>query len=262
MNPEAPVSRRPAMPLLAMPAPTAYDLRFRLLGIPVRVHPLFWLTVALLGGVGQAGVGTTQVVAWVGCVFVSILVHEYGHGLTAMAFGHRSAIALYAFGGLCASEGPYRSRRAQLAILFMGPGAGFLLFGVALAVAYVGFGVTAPEAFAMGRLGTAETARAGVLKLLATGDLALYVFYFLFQVNLLWGLLNLLPIWPLDGGRITAIALDPLGRDRSGKAAHTLSMVTAGVLAVAALAWGRWFVALFLAYFVFLNYQQAWRSSP
>ena len=30
---------------------TPYDLRFRLLDIPVRVHPLFWLTAAMLGGI-------------------------------------------------------------------------------------------------------------------------------------------------------------------------------------------------------------------
>ena len=35
--------------MLGMPEPTAYDLRFRFLGIPVRVHPLFWLVTAMLG---------------------------------------------------------------------------------------------------------------------------------------------------------------------------------------------------------------------
>lgn len=247
-------------PFLAMPRPTPYDLRFRLLGIPVRVHPLFWLVVALLGGLGQAGVTVTQVAAWVGCVFISILVHEYGHGLTATAFGQRSAIALFAFGGLCYSEGGHRSRRTELAVLFMGPGAGFLLFGVALAIANVAFGVSLHEALAMARLGPGDAARAGVLKLLEAGDVALYLFYFLFQVNLLWGLLNLLPIWPLDGGRIAAIVLDRDGHGRAMRRAHAISVATAAGLAGVALLMGLWFLALFMAYFAFLNYQQGWGS--
>src|SRR5262249_39943145 len=58
--------------ILGMPAPTAYDLRFRFLGIPVRVHPLFWLTTALLAGQDAP---TGSIMIWIGCVFVSILVH-------------------------------------------------------------------------------------------------------------------------------------------------------------------------------------------
>jgi stage IV sporulation protein FB len=245
---------------LAMPRPTAYDVQFRLLGIPVRVHPLFWLIVALLGGLGQ-GVPMIQVATWVGCVFLSILVHEYGHGLTAAAFGQRSSIALFAFGGLCYSEGGRRTPRAELAVLAMGPGAGFILFGLALAVAHVAFGVTAGEALAMARLGPADLARSGVTKLVEGGEIILFVFYFLFQVNLLWGLLNLLPIWPLDGGRIAAVAFGRGGGARGRRRAHALSVATAAAAAVAALAAGLWFAASFMVYFAYLNYQQATRPA-
>ena len=61
-------------------AETPYDLRFRLLGIPVRVHPLFWVVMAVLGWQDH---NLPMVAVWVACVFVSILVHEYGHGLMA-----------------------------------------------------------------------------------------------------------------------------------------------------------------------------------
>ena len=36
--------------MLGLAAPTPYDLRFRLLDIPVRVNPLFWLVMAILSG--------------------------------------------------------------------------------------------------------------------------------------------------------------------------------------------------------------------
>lgn len=60
---------------------TPYDLRFQLLGMPVRVHPLFWLVAAMLGWRNE---NIPLVLIWVGCVFVSILVHEYGHGLVVV----------------------------------------------------------------------------------------------------------------------------------------------------------------------------------
>ncbi len=57
---------------------TPYDLRFRFLGVPVRIHPLFWLVAAVLGW-HEKNVPMTAF--WVVCVLVSILVHEYGHAL-------------------------------------------------------------------------------------------------------------------------------------------------------------------------------------
>ena len=87
--------------MLGLAAPTAYDLRFRLLGVPVRIHPLFWLVACLLGGPWLEGRwGAGYLLLWVACVFVSILVHELGHVLAGRAFGARGHILLYSFGGL------------------------------------------------------------------------------------------------------------------------------------------------------------------
>jgi hypothetical protein len=93
--------------MLGMPEPTPYDLRFRLLGIPVRVHPLFWLATAVLGSGGSETLG--PILIWIGCVFVSILVHEYGHGLMARLFRCRPSIVLYGLGGLCAYDAERQS---------------------------------------------------------------------------------------------------------------------------------------------------------
>ena len=50
--------------MLGMPGTTEFDLRFRLLGIPVRIHPLFWAIAALLGWGGQSGL---HIVVWIVC---------------------------------------------------------------------------------------------------------------------------------------------------------------------------------------------------
>src|SRR5262249_50079467 len=119
---------RPRCLMLGMPEPTPYDVRFRFLGIPVRVHPLFWLATAVLGGSG-GNETLGPILIWVGCVFVSILVHEYGHGLTARLFRCSPSIVLYGMGGLCYSESERQTPLQRVAVLLAGPGAGLLLYG-------------------------------------------------------------------------------------------------------------------------------------
>src|SRR5512146_1456782 len=83
------------------PPPTRYDLRFSLLGFPVRVHPLFWLIAVLLG---SASADLVQILIWVLVVFVSILIHELGHALAFRRYGLSSQIVLHFAGGLTIPE--------------------------------------------------------------------------------------------------------------------------------------------------------------
>ena len=124
---------------------TPYDLRFRFLDIPVRIHPLFWLMAAVLGFQEN---NIPAVLIWIGCILVSILVHEYGHGLMAKHFHGSPSIVLYGLGGLCSSQGE-RTPGQRLAVLFAGPGAGFILCAVVLAVASLALGITGGEHLAV-----------------------------------------------------------------------------------------------------------------
>ena len=73
-------------------APTPFDLKFSIFGIPVRVHPLFWLVSVIM----QWNVHDPRTtLIWVVCVFVSILIHELGHALTAKSYGWPPHIVLY-----------------------------------------------------------------------------------------------------------------------------------------------------------------------
>jgi stage IV sporulation protein FB len=192
--------------MLGMPEPTAYDLRFRALGIPVRVHPMFWLVSALMAG-NNAPWNT--VLIWVGCVFVSILVHEFGHGLMARAFRYPASIVLYSMGGLCYSEGERQTPWRRLAVLFAGPGAG-LLFFACIALSYLALG--SPR----------------------LGPVGFEIYYFLFRINIFWSFVNLLPIWPLDGGQIAGVVLTMSNRRKGMHWAHAISLVLAGLLAIVA----------------------------
>src|SRR5512147_2302977 len=84
------------MMLFQPPPPTRYDLRFSIAGIPVTVHPLFWLIALLLGSSGDL----LLIPIWVAVVFISILIHELGHAFAFRRFGQRSQIILHFAGGL------------------------------------------------------------------------------------------------------------------------------------------------------------------
>ena len=251
--------------MFGMPQATPYDLNFRLLGIPVRVVPWFWLIAVLLGPVKDPG----SMLLWVACMFASILVHEMGHGLMGRRFGHRPEIALYGMGGLCSSGADEQTLGQRLAVLFAGPGAQFLLLGAMLLVAVPWLGITwTGDVFlAQTCLGLPPTSPLEARMELSqvaehAGPKAFLAFYFLFQINFLWALLNLLPIYPLDGGQIAMNLWSRLDPVHGARRTHILSMVTAGCLAAYALAklspkdgGNGLFRVLFFGQFAFLNYQ-------
>jgi Zn-dependent protease len=247
--------------MLSWPGTTPYDLRFRAFGIPVRVHPMFWLAAALLGGIGQSSV--KEVAVWVGCVFLSILVHELGHGLTARLFGSPADIVLYWMGGLCRSEVDARYHPLQrIAMIFMGPGAGFLLAAVVLLGGMFAYGLGPGELLAvvgerMGlEIGEVGPGLVNLYRGYFRDQPAAMIFLCLVRINLLWGILNLLPIWPLDGGQIAGVVLGQASPSQGRHWTHALGLVTGGVLAFLSYQVTRdYFLTAFFALFAFQNYQ-------
>jgi stage IV sporulation protein FB len=173
---------------------TPFDLNFSLFGIPIRVHPFFWIVAALLGNwvMGDPDLGFPYLLLWIACVFVSVLLHELGHALTGRLFGNRAHILLYSFGGLAIGSIDAHNRRWQrILVLFAGPGIQLVLFGIIWGI----FWWMGPEVLTLS------------LPIRAT-------LVMLWIINLVWSLFNLLPIWPLDGGQITReIAVGARPRD-------------------------------------------------
>ena len=216
--------------LLVEPGRTQLDLNWRMFGFPVRVHPLFWVLTAAMGWNAFRDYGLQYLLLWVVCVFVSILVHELGHAFMGRAFGSASHIVLYSFGGLAIGSNSLRNRWQRIAVSFAGPLAGFLLFGVVLLAVAVfmpqRFGALVDQILGyvgLGRgFGLAEFRPTLVVKAVD----------FLVQINLFWGLVNLLPIWPLDGGQISHDLCTWASPDNGTKAALSISAAVAGLLAL------------------------------
>jgi stage IV sporulation protein FB len=220
--------------LLMEPNPTRYDLRWRMLGTDVRVHPMFWL-VSVIMGASTLNMGIQYLLVWVGCVFVSILIHELGHVWMGQAFGSHGHIVLYGFGGLAIGSNQLESRGQRIAVSFAGPLAGFVFLGIVLGIVWIWEPDTFPFylmrmeldiGLPLGKLFPAE------VMLREPHPILQSIVWDLIFINLIWGLMNLLPIWPLDGGQISRDAW--LGVSPEAGLTHSLglSMVVAGLLAI------------------------------
>jgi Zn-dependent protease len=203
--------------VLVEPPRTNYDLNFRLFLFPVRVHPFFWLGSILINGWVIERLGVVYMLMWVAAVFLSILVHELGHALAFRRFGVDSHIVLYVFGGLAVpwADVPGKGRRVVIALA--GPVAGFILCGLLW-----GSNQLAPwvkeRPFGQ-RWDHVPT--------------PLEWFYdSLIWVNLFWGLFNLLPVYPLDGGQVSKEVCSSVWGRRGPRVALQISMVVAGLMAV------------------------------
>jgi Zn-dependent protease len=191
------------------PERTPYDLNFSILGIPVRVHPWFWLVTALFGS-STLNEGVSYLLLWILCVFFSILIHELGHVAAYALFGIRSYIVLHGFGGLAIGQRPAPKPWQRVVVSFAGPLAGFVF----LAVAYIFY------------LSSAEDMRRGFRPGLVEAGLAFLIF-----INLVWGLVNLLPIWPLDGGQISREVCQGIAPRDGFRYSLIISAVVAGAMA-------------------------------
>jgi stage IV sporulation protein FB len=217
--------------ILAEPPTTKFDVHFSIAKIPVRVHPLFWLISIAFGALAVRGSGVNIFVGmalWTAAVFVSILVHELGHALTARAHGWPPRVVLHSMGGLAIYSPTRHSRRANLLIDFMGPGAGFIL-GALIIVAILLTGHSVDLIPGIGpRLGN------GPDFAVVGGRLGLFVVWMLY-VNIFWGLMNLMPVQPLDGGHIAKSIIEKYRPRDAWSIALKLGIGTAATLAVLAL---------------------------
>ena len=249
--------------LLSEPNRTPYDLNFNLFGFPVRVHPAFFIMPLLLGSsvlgiANQLGVNTgLALIILVAVFFVSILVHELGHTFAFRLFGIPSHIVLYWMGGLAipGSGGVWSkpnygrlTSNQQIVISLAGPVFGFLL-AVAFAMTYMAVGgsivfdFTYPLAFVQPVL-------------IPDVNPALFLTIFIgLQVNVLWNILNLMPVYPLDGGQVARELFNQFD-PRNGTVNSLYLGIAAGAgLALMGFATENTFMGFFFGYMAFTNYQ-------
>jgi Zn-dependent protease len=168
---------------------------FRLVGIPVRIDVTFIFVPIFLFGIVQQGPSEIAIPAFVAIVvgvFFSVLFHELGHASLARHFGVPvGEILVGGFYGYARMLETPASTAANVTILFAGPLANAALFaGLWAALGY-------PEISANGYFASIQPS-----EWLADNRWLLLAALTLARVNLAMAVFNLLPAFPLDGGRI------------------------------------------------------------
>jgi Zn-dependent protease len=182
---------------------------------------------------------------------VSILVHELGHAIAVRVHGWRPWITLYGFGGLASYQPTRHDARSQILISAAGPAAGFLF--IAFVMAAVQASGHTVQLFPDPKASNLFPPWAA-FEIFDSFNVNVLVFY-LWQINILWGLLNLLPIYPLDGGQIMRELCLSAHRSRGIEQSLWISIVVSGGVAILAiLLFGDLFLALMFGYLAYTNY--------
>ncbi|MGJ8725538.1 MAG: M50 family metallopeptidase [Roseibacillus sp.] len=203
-------------------------IRFRLFGIPITILPWFWITMLLIGSIFIGDIKTPQdffgVLLFVIAGFFSILVHELGHGLTIRKLGADTQIVLQAFGGFATYPQNKFSRPQDFLITAAGPLAQLILGGIVLIIS---------------------------LNIPIEGSLGNVFLKALYMISFVWALFNLVPVFPLDGGQLLNAVLGPKRKNIT----HIIGIIIAIAVGILGLMSGRLFVAFFMGYFAYQNFQ-------
>lgn len=195
--------------------------------IPIRIHPFFFLIALFISFMLSPDLPGIIVCAAV--VTISILWHEYGHALTAMAFGQKTEILLMGMGGLTTRKGPQLRPWQEFLVVMNGPLFGFSLWLLSYKI--------------LSGLGEGTN---------PTLILALVVSTF---INFWWSVLNLMPVGPLDGGKILAIVLEALMGPSGLRISLIIGMVLGGTLTLAGFLLQQPFLGMMFAFLSFESYR-------
>jgi Zn-dependent protease/predicted transcriptional regulator len=198
-------------------------------GIPIRVHVtlillLAWIAMASwLGGLGPRG--TAVGVLLFATVFAIIVIHELGHALMARRFGVRTRdILLLPIGGIASLERIPERPGHELAIALVGPAINLVIAGLLWAGLAIAGGSLDPQ--------NATSIGEGFVSQLL-------------WINVVLAGFNLLPAFPLDGGRaLRALLAMRIDRERATVIAAGAGKVLAVVLAVLGVLFNIWFVVI------------------
>ncbi len=209
-------------------------MNFRFLNIPVHIHPTFWLFLLFFTNLWRDP--SIESVIW-GVVFaLSLLVHEYGHALTALFFGAKPSITLWVFGGYT----EYNSRRMTPLQSFIITLNGPLFEAVLIVLAYALLKIEAFENYP-------------------------YIRYFLIvtmRLNIVWCLLNLIPLVPLDGGHLARYLLEKKWGDAGCKASLIIGLISVVLIAPYLYYVGFFFFGTLLLVYGFQNFQILQGAQP
>ena len=206
----------------------------RIFGVPIKIEISFFILAAFLAS--SRASEPALLIEWLLVAFFSVLIHELGHALAARAFGLSPTIRLYAMGGLTYLNGDASINTGKnLVISLAGPAVGFVTGGIVF-----GLGAVFPISI-----------RSFVL---------FSAYHDLIWVNVGWGLFNILPMLPLDGGRVLVAIEEGVLRRRNQVIAHAISLLFALSIFLWALSASRGWIAILGVWFAYSNGQYLFQT--
>ena len=217
---------------------------FNVRGIDVKMHitfPLILLWGALSFGVFRNGgwEGAIYGVLVISLVFVIVVLHELGHSIAALHYNVAvKQIVLLPIGGVAQLEEIPEEPRKELVIAFAGP-----LVNLILAILLAIIAPLAGRDLTFGNL-LSFTSTLGELTFAS-------IFSYIFTTNLFIGLFNLIPAYPMDGGRILrALLATRMPHGRATTAAVTIGQILSWGFGLAGFLTGNFFLII-LAFFIY-----------
>lgn len=201
---------------------------FRFLNIPVVIHPSFWLFLLFFTDFFRDP--TMEAVLRGAIFFFSLLVHEYGHALTARYFGAEPTVHLEALGGNAQYYGRGMRPLQHFLITLNGP----LFDAILILVAYSFLQLDVVQKYYYLH----------------------YFFWFTMRLNIWWCLLNLIPILPLDGGHLLHYLLEMKFGSKGYRASLMIGFAASLIFVPFLFLKGLLFFAGIIAIYGFLNFQR------
>jgi Zn-dependent protease/CBS domain-containing protein len=214
----------------------------RIAGTAVRIHITFLLFLAWIGfsAFRQGGAqAATQNIVFIVLLFLCVVLHEFGHIFMARRFGIRTPdVTLLPIGGVASLERIPEKPSQELAVALAGPAVNLVI--ALLLIAVLGAGME-------GQVDRIDDPALGLATRLAAANVFLALF-------------NMIPAFPMDGGRVLRALLAMwMGRDRGTQLAARIGQGLAFLLGFLGLFGNP--ILLFIAIFVFLAAEGEARDS-
>lgn len=230
-------------------------MRFSLFAIPVNIQPAMLLTLGVLGWV----FAVETVPVWL-CVslfsvagFICLLSHEMGHALVGrmLGGGHPRVMLSWLGGDCCNADGVFTRMQG---VVMTAAGPLFTLVEASLGLIYLCW-MCGDVAEGMELAYTSVVSHVSPAYLEIYSPASLLFACYMVKIGMWWAVLNLLPIFPLDGGQIMH------GLMTSPRRMHMISLGVASVGLLLCITLGFWLMAVFLGFLAYLNYRCLWFTS-
>ncbi len=226
---------------------TVHMISFTLFRVQVTIHPSLWVMLVLLGGLftGFSG-GVERVALFSVALFFCLLTHEMGHAVVGRYLGGGQPEVLLAWlGGDCCNETARLTRMQGVLMTAAGPLCSLLPVLVIAAILSCTLGSLSEG---VGMTLNFMTGQISAQLVEIFPPMVLVFAIYVVQVCVCWSLLNLLPVFPLDGGQIMH------GLMSSAQSMHRISLLFACVFALCFLLLGSLWMGLVMASLAVFNY--------